>query len=39
MASLDLKHIYKVYPSGVTAVTDFSLAIDDKEFIVFVAVW
>ena len=36
MASLDLKHIYKVYPSGVTAVTDFSLAIDDKEFIVFV---
>ncbi len=36
MASLDLKHIYKVYSSGVTAVTDFSLAIDDKEFIVFV---
>ena len=36
MASLELKHIYKVYSSGVTAVTDFSLAIDDKEFIVFV---
>ena len=36
MASLDLKHIYKVYASGVTAVTDFSLDIEDKEFIVFV---
>lgn len=36
MASLDLKHIYKVYPSGVTAVTDFTLDIEDKEFIVFV---
>ena len=36
MASLNLKHIYKVYPSGVTAVTDFNLDIDDKEFIVFV---
>lgn len=36
MASLNLKHIYKVYQSGVTAVTDFSLDIDDKEFIVFV---
>jgi len=36
MASLNLKHIYKVYASGVTAVTDFSLDIEDKEFIVFV---
>ena len=36
MASLNLKNIYKVYPSGVTAVTDFNLDIDDKEFIVFV---
>ena len=36
MASLNLKNIYKVYPSGVTAVTDFTLDIDDKEFIVFV---
>lgn len=36
MASLDLKGIYKVYPSGVTAVTDFCLDIKDKEFIVFV---
>lgn len=36
MASLQLKNIYKVYPSGVTAVTDFNLDIEDKEFIVFV---
>ena len=36
MASLNLRNIYKVYPSGVTAVTDFNLDIEDKEFIVFV---
>ena len=36
MASLNLKNIYKVYPSGVTAVTDFNLDIEDKEFIIFV---
>ncbi len=36
MASLLLKNIYKVYQSGVTAVTDFTLDIEDKEFIVFV---
>ena len=36
MASLKLKNIYKVYDSGVTAVTDFTLDIQDKEFIVFV---
>ena len=36
MASLLLKGIYKVYPSGVTAVTDFNLDIKDKEFVVFV---
>lgn len=36
MASVNLKNIYKVYPSGVTAVTDFNLDIEDKEFIVFV---
>ena len=36
MASLSLKNIYKVYPSGVTAVSDFNLEIEDKEFIVFV---
>ncbi len=36
MSSLNLKNIYKVYPSGVTAVTEFNLDIEDKEFIVFV---
>ncbi len=36
MASLSLRNIYKVYPSGVTAVSDFNLEIEDKEFIVFV---
>ena len=36
MSSLNLKGIYKVYPSGVVAVTDFNLDIEDKEFIVLV---
>ncbi len=36
MASLSLKHIYKKYPGGVVAVSDFSLEIKDKEFIIFV---
>ncbi len=36
MASVSLKHIYKKYPGGVTAVSDFCLEIKDKEFIVFV---
>lgn len=36
MASLSLRHIYKVYPGGVTAVSDFTLEIEDKEFIVLV---
>lgn len=36
MANLSLKHIYKVYPNGTKAVNDFSMQIDDKEFIVFV---
>lgn len=36
MASLRLQDIYKVYQSGVVAVTDFTLDIEDKEFIVFV---
>ncbi len=36
MASVQLNGIYKVYPSNVTAVTDFNLDIEDKEFIVFV---
>lgn len=36
MASLNLKHIYKVYQGGVKAVNDFTMDIADKEFIVFV---
>ena len=36
MASLSLRHIYKKYPGGVTAVSDFNLEIRDKEFIIFV---
>ena len=36
MASLVAKGIYKRYPGGVTAVTDFTMNIKDKEFIVFV---
>ena len=36
MANLKLSHIYKVYSSGVQAVTDFTMDIEDKEFIVFV---
>ena len=36
MASLSLRHIYKKYPGGVTAVSDFNLEIKDKDFIVFV---
>ena len=36
MASLSLQHIYKKYAGGVTAVSDFCLEIEDKEFIVLV---
>ncbi len=36
MASLSLKHIYKKYPGGVTAVSDFSLEVKDKEFLILV---
>ncbi len=36
MASLSLKHIYKRYPGGVEAVSDFCLEVKDKEFIIFV---
>ena len=36
MAGVTLRHIYKVYPGGVTAVNDFNLVIKDKEFIVLV---
>ena len=36
MADLSLRHIYKVYPNGTKAVSDFNMDITDKEFIVFV---
>lgn len=36
MASVQLKHVYKVYPNGHKAVKDFNIDIKDKEFIVFV---
>ena len=36
MASVSLKHIYKIYTGNVTAVSDFNLDIEDKEFIVLV---
>ena len=36
MASLSLKNITKTYSGGFTAVTDFNLDIEDKEFIIFV---
>ncbi len=36
MASLSLRNVYKRYPGGVTAVSDFCLEIKDKEFIILV---
>ncbi len=36
MASLSLKHIFKVYDGSVKAVNDFCMEIEDREFIVFV---
>ncbi|MBQ8074288.1 MAG: sn-glycerol-3-phosphate ABC transporter ATP-binding protein UgpC, partial [Clostridia bacterium] len=36
MASVSLQHIYKIYSGNVTAVSDFTLDIEDKEFIVLV---
>ena len=36
MASLSLRNIKKVYDNKVTAVDDFNLEINDKEFVVFV---
>ncbi|MBR4949154.1 MAG: ATP-binding cassette domain-containing protein, partial [Clostridia bacterium] len=36
MAGLSLRNIYKRYPGGVTAVSDFNLEIKDKEFIILV---
>ena len=36
MSSVTLKGIYKRYAGGVTAVSDFNLDIEDKEFIILV---
>ncbi len=36
MANLSLRGIYKTYAGGFTAVKDFNLEIEDKEFIIFV---
>lgn len=36
MASVTLKNVYKIYNGGVTAVSDFNLEIQDKEFIILV---
>jgi len=36
MAGITLKNIFKVYPGDVTAVNDFNLEIEDKEFIILV---
>lgn len=37
MASLSLRNVYKVYDGNVVAVSDFNLEIEDKEFIICVA--
>ena len=36
MASISIRHLYKVYPGDVTAVSDFNLDIPDREFVVLV---
>ncbi|MEG1381658.1 MAG: sn-glycerol-3-phosphate ABC transporter ATP-binding protein UgpC [Ruthenibacterium sp.] len=36
MSSISLKNIYKIYAGDVTAVSDFCLEIEDKEFIILV---
>lgn len=36
MANLSLKNVYKIYPGNVTAVKEFNLEIEDKEFIILV---
>ena len=36
MANVSLRHVYKIYDGGVTAVTDFNLEIADKEYIILV---
>ncbi|MBP5230246.1 MAG: sn-glycerol-3-phosphate ABC transporter ATP-binding protein UgpC [Clostridia bacterium] len=36
MASVLFKHMYKRFPGGVTAVSDFNLEVKDKEFLILV---
>ena len=36
MSSVTLSHIYKRFAGGVTAVSDFSIEIDDQEFVILV---
>lgn len=36
MAKVELIHLTKVFPTGITAVKDFNLTIEDKEFVVLV---
>ena len=36
MANIKLKDICKTYPNGVSAVDQFNLDIEDKEFVIFV---
>ena len=36
MAKVTLKNVYKIYSGNVTAVSDFNLEIEDKEFIILV---
>ena len=36
MAFIELKHIKKIYPNGYEAIKDFSLEIENNEFVVFV---
>ena len=36
MAQIALQHVYKRYEDGVTAVQDFDMRVNDKEFLVFV---
>ena len=36
MASVSLQHLYKVFAGNVAAVSDFTIDIEDREFIVLV---
>ncbi|MGE4357207.1 MAG: ABC transporter ATP-binding protein [Candidatus Omnitrophota bacterium] len=36
MAQVSLRHVNKVFPGGITAVKDFNLGVESKEFIVIV---